>query len=542
MGNLFRSVGALVLGAVVFTGFAADADAFALQRAEFAKYYRAITGAEAPAGAVGFAIDPKVSRSGKDAYAIKSSAKGVTITGSNERSTWYGLYDLLERRGGCHWFWDCDVVPKKATIDLSQLDVAEEAQFEYRGLRYFAHRGLTRFQAEHWGLEDWKKEIDWCLKRRLNVFMLRIGQDDLFQRAFPETCAYPDPSKDLPGHGKGYDNRTLFWSLQFRGKLRQDLQKYAFARGLLVPEDFGTMTHWYSRTPEDFRDGKKPTFLPQSTAGYAEKNGLVWDIRDPKWVDAYWKLTTTACDAYGQGKDQELIHTIGLGERRCFKDRKDNHELKKFALKQFLDRASRDYPKAKRLLAGWDFYFTWHPDEVQDLVKSLDPERDIIWDYEGDSTRDYREEMLDIGGNNFTKWGVCNKFPYTYSIFLAFESALDIRANYPLIEERQKIVQNDTKCVGYIFWPEASHTDTLLLEYLTENAWSKDAVDHLKVLDGFCAGRYGAQAEAMKAIWKDVIPMSYLLDWGDNYGCHLAAERLDRAFLRRLKVYLCADA
>ena len=528
MKNLFRSIGALVLGAVVFTGFAADADAFALQRAEFAKYYRAITGTEAPADAVSFAIDPKVSKSGKDAYAIKSSARGVTITGSNERSTWYGLYDLLERRGGCHWFWDCDVVPQKASIDLSGLDVAEEAQFEYRGLRYFAHRGLTRFQAEHWGLEDWKKEIDWCLKRRLNVFMLRIGQDDLFQRAFPETCAYPDPSKDLPGHGKGYDNRTLFWSLQFRGKLRQDLQKYAFARGLLVPEDFGTMTHWYSRTPEDYLDGKKPPFLPQSTGGYSEKNGLVWDIRDPKWVDEYWKLTTVACDAYGKGKDQELLHTIGLGERRCFKDRKDNHELKKFALKQFLDRASRDYPKAKRLLAGWDFYFTWHPEEVQDLVQHLDPERDIIWDYEGDSTRDYRPEMLDIGGNNFTKWGVCNKFPYTYSIFLAFESALDIRANYPLIEQRQKIVQDDAKCAGYIFWPESSHTDTLLLEYFTANAWSKDAVDHLKVLDGFSAGRYGAQADAMKAIWKDVIPMSYLLDWGDNYGCHLMAEAIDR--------------
>ena len=64
MRNLFRSVGALVLGAVVFTGFAADADAFALQRAEFAKYYKAITGAAAPADAIRFAIDPKVSKSG----------------------------------------------------------------------------------------------------------------------------------------------------------------------------------------------------------------------------------------------------------------------------------------------------------------------------------------------------------------------------------------------------------------------------------------------------------------------------------------------
>ena len=138
-------------------------DAFALQRAEFAKYYREITGKDAPEGAVRFAIDPKVSKSGRDAYSIKSvwrasAPASITIIGSNMRSVWYGLYDLLERRGGCHWFWDGDVVPKKGTIDLSNLDVHEEAHFEYRAIRYFAHRGLTRFQAEHWGPEDWKEE------------------------------------------------------------------------------------------------------------------------------------------------------------------------------------------------------------------------------------------------------------------------------------------------------------------------------------------------------------------------------------------------
>ena len=193
---------------------AADAaDPFAIPRAEFTKYHRQIVGREAPEeGTVRFAIDPKVSKSGKDAYAIVSDAAraGVTITGSNLRSVFYGLYDLLERRGGCHWFWDGDVVPKKDAIDLSGLDIHEEAQFEWRGIRYFAHRGLTRFQAEQWGPEDWRREINWCLKRRLNVFMLRLGQDDLFQRAFPDAVGYPDAAKDLPGHGKGYDNRTLF--------------------------------------------------------------------------------------------------------------------------------------------------------------------------------------------------------------------------------------------------------------------------------------------------------------------------------------------
>ncbi len=510
-------------GVLILSGMIAVSVSFAdgidLARAEYGKYYRQITGRTPTKESVRFAIDRSISKRGNDAYTIRSETGGAVITGSNVRSLFYGLYDLLERRGGCHWFWDIDVVPHKEDIDLTGLDVNEEARFEYRGLRYFAHRGLTRFQAEHWGLDDWKREIDWCLKRRLNVFMLRIGQDDLFQRTFPDIVSYPDASKNLPGTGKGYDNRTLFWSLEYRGKLRHDLQQYAFARGLMVPEDFGTMTHWYSRTPEEFLEKMNPPFLPQTTAGYSEKNGLVWDVRDDKWVDAYWKLTQTAVEAYGQGKDrQQLLHTIGLGERRCYTNRQENLELKIASLKKFLARAHRDYPNAKTLLAGWDFYFTWRPEEVQELVRSLDPKRDIIWDYEGDSTRDYRPEMLDLGGNNFTKWGVVGKFPYTFSVFLAFENALDVRANYPLIEERQKIVQDDSACVGYIFWPESSHTDTLLLRFFTANAWSSTSVSHRQVLDEFCNSRYGALAPRMKSLWEKVIPVSYMSDWGSNYS------------------------
>ena len=331
----------VVAAALALSAAFAQADEAEFAKAEFAKYHRLVTGREAEADAVRFAVDPKVSATGNDAYAIRSEGDGAVITGSNGRSLIYGVYDLLERRAGCRWFWDGDVVPKKDRIDLSGLDVRDEAQFEYRGLRYFAHRGLTRFQAEHWGLEDWKKEIDWCLKKRLNTFMLRIGQDDLFQRTFPETCAYPDPSKDLPGHGKGYDNRTLFWSLPFRGTLREEVQRYGRERGMMIPEDFGTMTHWYSRTPEDYLEKKDPPFLPQATKGYSEKNGLVWDIRDPKWVDEYWKLTKTAVDAYGGGK-AGLLHTIGLGERRCFTNRQDNFNLKLESLGKFLKRAHGD--------------------------------------------------------------------------------------------------------------------------------------------------------------------------------------------------------
>ena len=508
----------------VLPSFAADE--FALQRAEFAKYYRQITGNDAPDGIIKFAIDPKISKTGRDAYRIvsvgasvplargragRASLPVVTITGSNTRSVWYGLYDLLERRGGCHWFWDGDVVPKRESIDFSNLDVHEEARFEYRGLRYFAHRGLTRFQAEHWGPEDWKKEIDWILKRRLNVFMLRIGQDDLFQRTFPDACAYPDPSKPLPGAGTGYNDRSLFWSLQFRGKLRDNLQKYGFERGLMVPEDYGTMTHWYSPTPLDYIANRKPPFYPG--ADKRPENNRVWDVRDDRWIDEYWKMTKTAVETYGKGAPEpRLLHTIGTGERILSKDKKENFKLKVIGLQRFMSRIERDYPDAKLLMPGWDFYFSWSPQEVKDFLKLLDPNKCIVWDY----SADYRSARG--AKSNFTNWGVIGKFPYTYSIFLAYEKALDVRAAYPVIEKRQELVQNDPFCRGFIFWPESSHTDTLLLRYFTANAWSDRAIPHGEVLDEFCASRYGKNAEAMKAAWKAVLPASWLRDWTTTYA------------------------
>ena len=488
---------------------------FDLQRAEFEKYYREITGKDAPAEIVKFAIDPKVSKSGRDAYRIVTTAsvqqQGVTITGSNVRSVWYGLYDLLERRGGCHWFWDGDVVPKRDTIDFSNLNVHEEARFEYRGIRYFAHRGLTRFQAEHWGPEDWKKEIDWILKRRLNVFMLRIGQDDLFQRTFPDACAYPDPSKPQLGAGTGYNDRSLFWSLQFRGKLRDDLQKYGFERGLMVPEDYGTMTHWYAPTPPDYIENRKPPFYPG--ADKRPVNNRVWDVRDDRWIDEYWKMTKTAVETYGKGAPKpQLLHTIGTGERRLSKDKAENFKLKVLGLQRFMSRVERDYPDAKLLMPGWDFYHGWAPQEVKDFLKLLDPKKCIVWDYSAD------QKTARGAKSNFTKWDVIGKFPYTYSIFLAYEKALDARADYPIIEERQKLVQDDPFCVGYVFWPESSHTDTLLLRYFTANAWSSKAIPHGEVLGEFCASRYGKNAEAMKAAWKTVLPASWLRDWTTTYA------------------------
>ncbi len=494
------------------------ADAFALPRAEFEKYWRLVTGRDAPEGIVSFAIDPKVSKSGNDAFTVVSSAGGVAITGSNLRSVFYGVYDLFERRAGCRWFWDGDIVPKKDAIDLDGLDVHEEARFEYRAIRYFAHRGLTRFQAEHWGREDWMREIDWCLKSRLNCFMPRIGMDDTWQKAFPDIVGYPTSEDPADDNMAGFDNRASFWDLRYRGELRKFFTDYAFARGLMIPTDFGTMTHWYARTPVSFLEAKNPPFLPQSNNNYKQRTGLVWDVFQGEWADDYIHLTEAFVDA-GYGKP-DLLHTIGLGERMCYNDRAKNLQLKKDVLALMTKKALAKYPDSKILLAGWDFYSTWHPDEVKTLVAELDPERTIIWDYEGEVVPGGDDSGWSYPERNFTNWGVVGKFPYTFGIFLAYESALDIRAHYDAIEQREAVAAADPFCKGYILWPESSHTDTFLLSYFTANAW-RPGQSHESLIPTFCRDRYGDRAAAFEPIWRKVLPISRLRGWWGNCGSEL---------------------
>ena len=408
------------------------------------------------------------------------------------------VYDFFERQAGCRYFWDGDVVPKQAAIKMDGLDVSESPRFAYRGIRYFAHRSLDRFQAEHWGQKQWEKEIDWALKKRLNLVMLRIGMDDVYQKAFPDIVPYPPTNAPLPeAVARSYDDRTSAWPLQVRGELRKHVLQYARDRGLVHPEDTGTMTHWYSRTPYAFLEKVKPVFSPQ-VSGYGLPTGYVWDIRDDRNLDNYWKLTQAHIDNYGS---PQMFHTIGYAERVVYKDRGANHEFKLYAYRRIIEKIRERYPQAPLLIASWDFYYPgWSGDEVSNLHTLLDPQNTFIFDYTSD--------LPQVGGSSdFRQWGVIGKFPWIFGIFHAYEWENELRGNYDLIKERMPLAAADPMCKGFVYWPENSHSDSLILEFFTKNAWKPDTLTPEALLPAFCRDRYQAAAGPMLAAWQAALPL-----------------------------------
>ena len=427
--------------------------------------------------------------------------KMLFLSGGRVRSTIYAVYTYFERVCGCRWFWDGDRVPTLDALPLDGIDISERPRFEYRGIRYFAHRALHRFQAEHWNLEDWKREINWILKKKLNLFMLRIGTDDLFQRAFPEHTDYPSENGIAVPGKCGYNERTSAWSLKYRGMLREAVLKYAFERDLMHPEDCGTITHWYSPTPRDFIENVHPKVFGQSDGQYAgAAETMVWDIREQNNFDMYMHMTDTHVKEFGR---PELFHTIGFAERRFSEVHEENMRMKEHVYNKTCEHIERSYPGSKMLIASWDMWFTYKPEEAERLVSRLNPSNTVFFDYTSDNTTN----------NNFRNWGLYKEFPYVIGIFHAFSRDAEIRGNYTATDKCIADATADSQCKGLIFWPELSHSDTFMLEYFTSNAWLPEEVDLNCRLERYCQDRYGERAERYIGIWKRFMPIAQLMSW-----------------------------
>lgn len=447
-------------------------------------------------------------RYGTDDYCIKTEnifgRKILILAGGRVRSTLYAIYDYFERYANCHYFWDGDIITHNDNLPMDGISVNESPRFEYRGIRYFAHRGLKRFQAEHWSFEDWKKEIDWLVKRRMNFFMLRTGMDDIWQRAFPDDVPYPKEFNRIDA--QGYNDRSDFWTMKYRGDLRKKIIEYANALDLMHPADCGTLTHWYSRTPLDFLENKKPTFTTQEIEHYTENDtGKVFDFTKQENMNHYMKLTETMVNEYGESS--ALFHTVGLGERIMYKDREKNFALKRIAYRRICERLRQKFPNSKLLLASWDFFDKWHTEEVPELIRELDPERTILLDY--------TSEMTD-GDYSFINWGVVGKFPWIFGLFHAYASESELRGPYDRSDARLKIAASDPYCKGMVLWPELSHSDPLVLEYLTNNAWSPLEKSIEQLTEQFCQKRYGKYADDMNDNWQKILPFIKLGDWGTH--------------------------
>jgi hypothetical protein len=70
---------------------------------------------------------------GEDGFRLKTCASHLLVMGSATRGTLYGVYELLERFGGCRWYttWH-SVIPQRETLSVPVLDETQKPAFALR--------------------------------------------------------------------------------------------------------------------------------------------------------------------------------------------------------------------------------------------------------------------------------------------------------------------------------------------------------------------------------------------------------------------------
>ena len=75
---------------------------------------------------------------GREEWVIKSVGKDLILTGGRTRGTLYGVYEFLDKYGGCRWVsLDMETIPKRDPFEIPGIDVSGKPAFSWREISVY---------------------------------------------------------------------------------------------------------------------------------------------------------------------------------------------------------------------------------------------------------------------------------------------------------------------------------------------------------------------------------------------------------------------
>jgi len=376
---------------------------------------------------------------GLDGFVIKtiernpsySSGKDcLVLGGSIDRGTLYAVYHLLETQLNVGFFEDGDRIPKRTTI-MVDCDIAERPYFETRGSLI---SGPLSRNAAFWGEEEWKQEIDWLIKKRVNV-ILYIGQ------------------KWILDYGRERGMRFIFDG--YDGNVSP-----AFMRA--HPEvKYITITWPWTATTYHYIDPRDPFFIPYAT-------GRIKSRMKDTGTDHFFSINPWA-ETPLPGKDEVERRQIRAAFARATTQALVNVD-----------------PESVNIMHGWAFgYREFYPSE--DVKAYLDAVASdlIIMDMKAE-----RGDPIHKQHNNFwgRKWLFC---------IMDGGEHQGIRGDVKDLIRKVRRVASDPEtknCVGLYSSSESLRYNFLYYDLLFTLGWDPRKVELQSFLKKYARRRYGREA------------------------------------------------
>jgi len=174
----------------------------------------------------------------EDGFAIHSfeqnNRRHTILSGSTGVASLYAVYDYLERFCKVGFFEDGEYIPSLQQLPFEEANTVQKPHFQDRHyLILFGHWGLKKFHPQFWSYEEWKRELDFCAKKKINLSRMHLRcAIDTF-RGDVATRAFPEIGPPQPGYSDsaGWPN-TWNWPEAYRTELTKKILEYGRSLGI----------------------------------------------------------------------------------------------------------------------------------------------------------------------------------------------------------------------------------------------------------------------------------------------------------------------
>lgn len=429
-------------------------------------------------------------RPGGDGFIIKTIRDGnrnyLILGGNKERATLYAVYHYLDKFCRVGFFEDGERVPRLAKLPFNGISLVSNPRFDYRLRNKFGngHVMLSKYTHHFWDWPDYKRNIDYWAKRKLNFsvecFTADTGSiiEDIVEKVFH---VGPPPEID---HSTSWPS-AWDWPSGYLAKiLRKELD---YGRKLGFEYDYYIQ---FGDVPRRFK-----TAHPEIK--YTEGFDLI-DPSDPKGKEY--------CERYAKEIIKELgtDHIYSYGAIGEASPGKDPLQLKIDISLQMIDALKKVDPKFRFWRTdGWAFQVDpggiWTKEAVKKYL-SVIPRGDV---YIADNTCDISSPT------NYEVNGYYYGQPWAFGVIntLAGEDYWtgDL---YDVLSKVKKVASSPEarNCVGFHMMPENNGTCPIYWEFMNELAWNPEGVTVESFLRDYTIRRYSiASSPNMRKCYRKVV-------------------------------------
>ncbi|MHB1459629.1 MAG: alpha-N-acetylglucosaminidase TIM-barrel domain-containing protein [Armatimonadota bacterium] len=446
-----------------------------------------------------------------DGFIIKSVKEGsnkyTVLAGRTGVSSLYATYDYLERFCKVGFFEDGEYVPHMSTLPFKTANTRQKPYFRDRHyLVLFGHWGIKKFHAPFWTLEEWKRELDFLAKKKINLsrMHMRCSADpprgDVPVRAFPEIGPMQPGYSVSGGSVDGGWPNTYNWPEEYRTRLTKDILDYGRKLGIkfIYWVSYGDIpVRFKAQHPEidympDNQYGPSTQIRPNHPMAYEVTKKYLKELIKTFGTDHMYFDTPYAESAPGANPDETLrMKTSGMTN-----------------LCKVLKEVD---PKAVWVWDTWDFTVSqvvgngdvWTKQNIKRYIDATPMGMSYIFDNNSDLTEAYPDDKVDgkilpmyLQHDFFDgrKWAFAVLHSY------AGDDTPHGRIDY-VMDQVKSLAKNPkaANCVGFFTVSEKVGDNDLYYQLLLELAWNPSSVDKHRFFSEYAERRFGrASAENMK--------------------------------------------